>query len=61
MTLNTEHLTSNLEKLPERVETAITHKLDEYGRRSFGMLQKLEKSSLHSSAELERIVGDAMI
>lgn len=57
MTLNTEHMTSNLEKIPERIETAITNKLDEYGRRSFGIIQKLEESS----AEFERIVGDSLI
>lgn len=55
MTVNTENITGNLEKISERVETTITHKLDEYGRRSFGIIQKLEESSMHSNAELERI------
>lgn len=61
MTVNTQYMTSNLEKLPEQVETAITHKLDEYGRRSFGIIQKLEESSLQKNAELERIVSDSFI
>lgn len=61
MTVNTQHMTSNLEKIPEQVETAITHKLDEYGRRSFGIIQKLEESSLQNNAELERIVSDLFV
>lgn len=60
MTENAESMTTNLEKIPERVETAITHKLDEYGRRSFGIIQKLEETSLHNNVELKRIVGDSL-
>lgn len=57
LAVNTGNISSGMDKLPERVETAITHKLEEYGRRSFGILQELGESSLHNNTELERIVS----
>ncbi|MCJ1467990.1 hypothetical protein MMC07_006616 [Pseudocyphellaria aurata] len=55
MTVNAENITSNLENISERVETTIAHKLDEYGRQNFGIIQRLEESLLHRNAQLEKI------